>query len=466
MNIHIKACLAAIVFSLLFYSKSIGLNLFLISIIVVLLLTSLRKRNKTFWGFGLVYIFTALMVIADPTPFKICTHLMSFLVLIGKTISEKSSLYISWFVGLVNMVIASIFHLNGYLKNPMPDKKKLSPKIINSIKGVVLAIVLILFFSILYRNANPVFDNFVSLINIDFISIPWIFFTLIGYFIFLHILRPYTPEKLIKLDISQKNTLKAPKETFLFQNQLLLEGEHTLGSIVFMALNTLLIVFLITDIIYLFNTDVVTNASYSKSVHQGIYALLFSIICAIIIILYFFRSDLNFFKGNKRIKRLAYLWIILNMILVFFTWYKNYLYVEALGLTYKRIGVFVYLLLTITGLCTTYLKVAQIKSFIYLVRTNIATLFTFLLLSTTIPWDRAITSYNLLNIKNPDIQYLINLGDSNSVLLHKYTFTQNKYLKKDQVKYINQKYTDFIKEQTEKTWQEFTFYQLTNSLKK
>ena len=106
MNIHIKAILAAIAFSFLFYSKSIGLNLFLISIVVVTLMTSVKKSSKNSWGYDSAYIFTALMVLIDPTTFKIFIHLMSFLVLIGKTISEKNSLYISWFMGLVNMVIA------------------------------------------------------------------------------------------------------------------------------------------------------------------------------------------------------------------------------------------------------------------------------------------------------------------------------------------------------------------------
>ena len=353
-------------------------------------------------------------------------------------------------------------HLNNYIKNPVSEKKKLSPKIINSIKGIILAFVLILLFSILYRNANPVFDNLVSQIDLDFISIPWLFFTLIGYFLFLHILRPYRPEKLIALDLAQKNKLETPEEPFSVQNITQLEGEHTLGSIIFIALNLLLAFFLITDLIYLSTTDVVTNSSYSKSVHEGIYALLFSIICAIVIILYFFRGNLNFFGGNQPIKILTYVWILLNMILVLFTWYKNYLYVEALGLTYRRIGVFVYLLLTTSGLCTTYLKVAQAKSFVYMVRNNIVALFTFLLLSTTIPWDSAITSYNLHRIKNPDLHYLINLGDSNSVQLYTYIKNHYNYPNKGQVKHINKKYADFTKAQNDKTWQEYTLYQFIN----
>lgn len=462
MNIYIKSFLAALVFSFLFYSKQFGLNLVLISIFVSLLLIPSFK-GKSSWGYYLAYIFTALMVFMDPSGFKIFIHFMTFVILIGKQISLKNSLYISWFTGLVNMVIASIFHLNIYLKNPNGEKRKLSPKTINYIKGISLAFVLILIFSILYQHANPVFENLVAQINLDFISVPWVFFTLSGYFIFLHILRPYYPKNLLELDLAQKNSLTKPEAPFTTENLISLASEKTLGSIIFIALNALLAIFLITDIIYLLDANVLSNEAYSQSVHQGIYALLFSIICAILIILYFFRGNLNFFQENQTLKKLTYSWIILNTILVLFTCYKNYAYIQALGLTYKRIGVFVYLILTVIGLSTTYIKVAQIKSFVYLVRTNITAMFLFLLLSATIPWDRAITSYNLSFIKNPDISYLINLGESNSSQLHRFAYDYNGYTTTDQLNRITRKYDAFSKKQSDKKWQEYTIYQVINT---
>lgn len=188
---------------------------------------------------------------------------------------------------------------------------------------------------------------------------------------------------------------------------------------------------------------------------------MFSIVLAIILILYFFRGNLNFYKENQQLKTLTYVWISLNILLIIFTSYKNFTYVEALGLTYKRIGVFVYLLLTLTGLITAYIKVAEIKSFIYLVRTNIATVFAFLIISAAIPWDRTITHFNLSTLENPDIHYLIDLGDTNSIQLYKYA--KVKSVDYDMKISIQEKYKEYITQQSEKTWQEYTLAQLVQN---
>ena len=464
MNIHIKSSVSAIAFSLLFYSKSFGLNLFLISILVVVLVASIRKERTVSWAYALTYVATAIFVFSNPSGFAIFAHFMAFMVFVGKSISHKSSVYFSWFLGITNMIIASISHLNQNDKSEeKKERQKSSPELINRLKGGLIALACLFLFGMLYKNANPVFGNLIAQINLDFISIPWLFFTLLGYVIFLHLLRPFNAEELIAFDLAQPNELATPTELVMIGDKKKLIGEHTLGSMVFLALNLLLIFYLSTDIVYLFQKNDITNSEYSQAVHQGVYALLFSIVCAIALILYFFRGNLNFFKGNERIKSLTYVWIGLNLLLVVITCYKNFTYVEALGLTYKRIGVFVYLLLTLTGLITAYIKVAQRKNFVYLVRTNIATVFVFLVISAAVPWDKAITSYNLNTLHNPDIYYLLSLGESNSKQLYSYAKANKNSLEGDIKKSIGEKFTAFLELQSEKTWQEYTLYQIVNN---
>jgi len=343
------------------------------------------------------------------------------------------------------------------------ELKDISPKLVNRLKGGLAALALLFIFGMLYRNANPVFGSLIEQIHLDFISVPRMLFTFFGYVIFLHLLRPFNAEELVEFDLAQANELEKPTEIVLIGEKKNLEGEHTLGSMVFLALNLLLLFFLSTDVIYLLEKTDITNSGMSQSVHQGVYALLFSIVCAIALILYFFRGNLNFFQGNKRIKSLTYLWIGLNVLLVAFTCYKNYTYVEALGLTYKRIGVFVYLLLTLTGLVTAYIKVAQMKNFIYLVRTNIATAFVFLLVSAAIPWDKTITWFNLETIEKPDINYLVSLGESNSEQLYTYVKAIKVKVESNTKKSIGEKYNAFLTAQSEKTWQEYTLYQIVKN---
>ncbi len=463
MNIHIKAIVSALVFSLLFYSKSFGLNLFLISILVVVLVSTLRNERSLSWSYTMAYIGTAIFVFLNPSDFTIFVHFMTFMVFVGKSISKKSSLYLTWFLGSSNMIIASIANYMEQKENKanQTEKKKLenSPKLYNRIKGALAAIALLFLFGMLYRNANPVFGNLIGQVNLDIISIPWLFFTLLGYIIFLHLLRPLNAQELITYDLAQNNELQKPTEIVLISEKKKLEGEHTLGSMIFIALNFLLLIFLITDIIYLLQHTEITNSGLSQSVHQGVYALMFSIVCAIALILYFFRGNLNYLKGNRRIKVLTYIWVGLNVLLVAFTTYKNYTYVETLGLTYKRIGVFIYLLLTLTGLLTAYIKVAQLKNFIYLVRTNIATVFAFLIVSAAIPWDKTVTWQNLNKIDQPDIDYLISLGDRNSEQLYNYAKNNKSKVNSETKKRIGEKYTDFLDQESQKTWQEYTLYQ-------
>ncbi|NHF58140.1 DUF4173 domain-containing protein [Flavobacteriaceae bacterium TP-CH-4] len=463
MNIHIKCLLSAIAFSLLFYSKSLGLNLFLISILVVVLVTTVSKARPPAWEFASAYIITSFFVFLNPTGFTIFVHFMAFLVFVGKSISKESSLYISWLLGVINMMVASLAHLTIHHGDAPKESKKLSPILWNRIKGGFAALLLLLVFGLLYKNANPVFGNLLERINLDFISFPWLFFTVLGYVVFLHLLRPYEALQLIEFDRSQGNVLEKPTELVLIGSKKELQSENTLGGMVFFALNLLLVFFLITDIIYLLQENVLTNSDYSKSVHQGVYALLFSILCAIGLILYFFRGNLNFYGGNRRIKALTFLWIGLNVVLVAFTAYKNYAYVEALGLTYKRIGVFVYLLLTLTGLLTAYIKVAKVRNFTFLVRTNIATVFGFLIISAAIPWNQTITHYNLGSIGNPDLEYLIHLGSNNSTALHRFLQEHPETIPPDSRKAIEEKYRSFVNEQYEKTWQEYSLDNLVNA---
>ncbi|MEO9893461.1 DUF4173 domain-containing protein [Aurantibacter sp.] len=469
MNIHVKSIVSAFAFSLLFYSKSLGLNLLLISIVIVTLVKTINNIRPTPWRYAIGYIASAVFVFINPSVLSIFVHFMVLLLFIGKSISHKTSVYISWLIGCITLFISSAANYIQLKENRTesenPKEKDISPQLINRIKGGLVAILLLFTFGLLYRNANPVFENLIEQINLDFISIPWLFFTFLGYVLFLHILRPFDSKELIAFDLSQSNFLEKPTELVLIGEKQKLESESTLGSIIFFSLNLLLVFFLVTDVIYLLQNTKITNSEYSQSVHQGVYALMFSIVCAIALILYFFRGNLNFYKKNQRIKSLTYLWIVLNITLVVFTWYKNHLYIEALGLTYKRIGVFIYLLLTLTGLITAYLKIVKIRSFTFLLRTNIATIFTMLFISAAIPWDKTITWFNLSAIEKPDIFYLTDLGANNSEQLFNYANDYPHRINSELKEIVQKKHADFLEDQAEKTWQEYTIYQIVNTNK-
>ncbi len=463
MNIYIKSIFGALAFSLLFYSKSFGLNILLISIIVTIVVSTMKKGQRFQWDYTIAYLFTALMVFIDPNGFNILVYFIALCMLIGKSVAAKSSPYVSVFTGLINLVVAALVNFVDNRNKTTKEKKDISPEVMNYLKGSLLAILLLIIFTLLYRNANPVFDGLISDIDFSFISIPWLFFTLIGYILFLNVLKPFYPDELIALDVKQDNDLQQPEMPFSSTVLATLKSEHTVGSIVFAALNLLLLFFLITDFIYLLDPGVVSSEAYSNAIHQGIYALVLSILVAISIILFFFRGNLNFYSNNKKLKMLTYSWIVLNLILVIFTCFKNWVHVDTYGLTYRRIGVFVYLLCTVIGLITAYFKVARTKSLVYLLRTNFAVWFTFLILSAGVPWDKAITRYNLSHIEYPDTLYLTQLGDSNLHLLYRYSKTKDNKLKPKETTIVKRRLKKLIQESKEKTWQEYTLYQFAKN---
>ena len=303
----------------------------------------------------------------------------------------------------------------------------------------------------MYRNGNPVFDNLISKIDFSFINLQWVLVTVLGYYLFSNISRPIAIEPLTSTDLSTDNGLLRTDNP----SEKKLEGEKQLGVVLMSALNLLITLFLITDITYILQTDIINASEFSNAVHSGINALIASIIFAIVIILYFFRGDLNFYKKNKNLKWLTYTWIILNSALVIVISIKNYQYITSFGLTYKRIGVNVYLLLTLIGLFTTLIKVLNIKNLWYLLRVNTQIAFAILILSSTFNWDNTITSYNLNHAERTDTNYLILLSDNNTLLLK--ASINSPLFSEIQQEGINRKYNDYITRLEDHSWQEYVY---------
>ncbi len=464
MKIYLQSLIAAIIFSILFYGQQLGLNILIIAILITVFLAFEKARRSFPLSYHFAHLFTAFMVFMEPSVLNIFIYFITFLILVGKSIAPKTAIYVSGLLGILNMLTASFSQWvdPNYVKEK--PSKKYNAKFLLYGKGILISSLFVLLFVLLYNNANPIFQDLITRIDLSFIRIPWLLFTLLGFFIFKHILKPYAIKELINADLAIGNKLSVPKlpfNTFLLKK---LSNEHTVGTMIFMTLNLVLIFFLITDFLYLLDPNITGNASYSKSVHNGIYALLFSIICAISLVLYFFRGNLNFFKENKNLRRLTYLWIGLNILLIIFTYYKNFVYVNALGLTYKRIGVFIYLMLTFIGLITTYWKVTQIRNIWYLWRTNALALFSLLVLCSAVPWDRFITHYNLNYIPSADLSYLIDLGDSNSTQLYQYLQQNPKFLSHQQQQDIRIKHNRYLKKADTLLWQEYTYAKLKASL--
>ena len=272
-----------------------------------------------------------------------------------------------------------------------------------------------------------------------------------GYYLFSNIHSPIEVEPATELDLKTDNNLLRT-EGFSIP---VLKNENQLGIILIGLLNALIFLYLITDVAFLMSPQDLRASIYSAQVHSGINALIASIVIAIIILLYVFRGNLNFYSENKILKRLSFLWIILNVVLVLSIVLKNGQYIYYFGLTYKRIGVMVYLVLASIGLFTTLLKINNIKNIWYLLRMNTQSAFVILILSSTVNWDNLITNYNFNYAQSMDFKYLLELSNNNTLLLKEQT--KKSALDKKSIDLIDKKYNKYVYELRTNSWQEMQY---------
>lgn len=458
MNKKRISLITALLFSLLFFKQHFGLNLLVFSIITtVLLMVTYPKRFKELKVllFALSYLLSATVVFIYHTQLALITNLFSFFVLLGAVIQSKTSIYVQLLNGFYT-TIASFFTIT--FQQFQEESSAVKRKQINYLywlKMIGIPLIAVTVFVVLYRNANPYFNEVIQKIDLSFIDMQWILFTTLGYFLMFNILNPVMIESLTTADLETPNALtKNDKNNPSIES---LYQENQLGVVLFIVLNGLLVFFLVTDVLYLSSISEAKAPDLSKAVHEGIYALITSIVFAISIILYFFRGDLNFFDKNKHLRFVTYAWIGLNVILAVITSYKNYLYVAQFGLTYKRIGVFIYLSLALVGLLTTFIKVHNIYNFWYILRKNIQVAYLLLVVSTVINWDSLITYYNIEEAKTTDLDYLINLSDNNTIALKNYIEAHStKGIYTDKIR-IEEKYQHYIERLKANSWQELVY---------
>ncbi len=397
----------------LFYAQSFGFNSLVFAILAVLLSffeqpTLIRQPH---WRIAsMAYIMAGLATAWHASDWAISSYFVAFWVLVGMKFDARSNVL----VGLLNGILASnIFGFVGKINLFIRDISTALAKYLSFLPRTKAATFLLpalitIVFYFLYSFANPDFRIQLSwpelYLNYALIfSIAWAAILLAPLF-FESGLKTITQSEIeISSDLKRSKTNKSK----LRIPTLGLLNENKQAVLMFAMLNILICLFLIFNCWQLFQPS---TKGFSQQVHESFYTLIISIILAIVLILYFFRGNQNFYHANHTLIKLAHLWIILNAVLALFTLYKNTIYVEAFGLTYKRIGVYIGLILTIIGLFITFIKVVRVKTNWYLIRQNAWIVYCFFIGYGLIDWDRVIVSFNLHHAKYTDYEYIYSLG--------------------------------------------------------
>ena len=191
-----------------------------------------------------------------------------------------------------------------------------------------------------------------------------------------------------------------------------LRKEWLAAVVSFGLLNALLLVVNVVDINWIWlGFDRSSVADLTQFVHEGTYVLIFSILLAAGIMLWFFRRNLNFYQPGLPLLRWgATAWVLQNVVLAISVGLRNYYYIVYTGLAYKRIGVYGFLLLTLFGLGTVLLKIWQRRSAFHLVRLNSWATYAVLLALAAGNWEIWIAEYNLqAGFSRVDIGFLLRM---------------------------------------------------------
>lgn len=399
---------------LLFYSENWGLNALIacgISIPVISFTAETSIRSIKWWGATAIWILTAIGVFVNGT--MICTN--SYMLAFFFFAAVSNNLKLSLPLGLVQSVnailqgVMNLFMSLGNLMNKSGNKKN---KWVINILIVTIPLCIVLLFLKLYQAADESFYELTKFLNLDWISwnflLIYLFLTLFLYG-FFHF-NTHKDVDQLEEDLSNEiPTTYADK----IQDFFGIHNEAKVAISILIALNALLLLYNALDIRFVFVdiNDPTRLSSLSDIVHQGVYALIASIVMVILIVTYLLRGQLNF-RDNKYIKPLILFWLFQNLLMILTTSMKNYEYIEFWGLTYKRIGVFVYLFLAFVGLVLTVIKVQRKKSIWYLFRTTTFVFAVCLTALLTFNWNRFIASYNLTHVQAEriDFYYLKDLG--------------------------------------------------------
>ena len=394
----------ALICTLLFYKQSWGLNVPAFALLIVsaqaLYKPELRHNRSWLWT-SFVTMVSALAYYF--TNNEGAATLFVFSILFSSGLQMKDSLLAFLpFHAFINFFIAPVALLKERISHTFTSEKKSI-----SLRLFIVPALIFTVFLIVYANANTMLWDQLSSI-FTHIDATFALCFILSFLIVLPIMRGRIVGWLSFLENTFEKAIGFVSEPKQSDDQEKVNRLMKEAMIVFCGLTVLLIYLISLDgyeLIY-----GATKASLSANLHASIYILIASMFMAIGVILYYFSLPVIFHSNFDRIKWAVNVWITLNVVLCIICLVKNNIYVNELGLTYKRIGVYTYLLTTVFALLITAYKTNASMNNWILIKANTWMVYAVLMIFTCIPWDIVITRYNMQYTRDPDVEYITSLS--------------------------------------------------------
>ncbi len=430
----------AVLYTFLFHKMELGLNVFLFDAVFMLCLLRIRpelSQQSSFTWSLIGLFFAAGCVVVVNSALSVFAHAISFLLILG--FSQKQELRFIWFGLLLGLFSFFQGPFRWFKQSVISFKgegnQELKPALRWLRQGLIPAMIIIPFL-VLYVSASEGLatgiDQILSIlenIKIDESLIVNCMLFFWGALLVVSALFPRTRVSLLaKFAATFTDKLRRERQgntPYMGTPKIMaLKDEYRKAILTFGALNFLLLLVNLIDFSQVwFPQEGLSAAVLSQFVHTGTYSLIASILLAMVVVLYFFRGNLNFFApAATLLKQLTFAWIAQNALLAISVGVRNWHYIHAYGLAYGRVLVAFFLLLILIGLYTLFRKVDDRLSLSYLFQNNGLAAWLCLLLFAAINWDVVITRYNIRTQANTtvDWSYLIDdLSDANAFLLAK-----------------------------------------------
>ena len=395
MKTHQLILLTTFLFVTLFYGENLGLNLGILGIAYALLLlfkTPEENRTRTFLILFATSIFSSVAFAWYGDFISFCAILTSVLLLALK--SKNKDLKSLFMLPLFFFNGISFFHRFFKFESWFP-KRNTSGSLQKIISIFVIPTFFIIIFFVIYTSGSEHFANLFSNFEFKFNFWELFFLSIFGFFIGFTIWNFKVYDYFFTWNQQLKNEFleddKIEKPTYSFMD---VDAERTSGVVSLFALNILLLIFVFTFNYEQFLEIPKTIDQLSVETHERVNAVILSIIMAIAVILFYFKGNFNFDKKSQSLKILSKIWMVLNAILVLSAMAKNVEYNVVLGFTYKTLGVYAFLILSLIGLTITFIKIQNQKTNAFLFNQMIWYFYGTILVCSFINWGGIITANN------------------------------------------------------------------------
>lgn len=434
--------------SILFYNKTLGINVILFMVpLLIFILSILEDNNKINNKYGIFFIIPIILLsctyfIYNNQFFKVLNTIVIFMLYIfmyiyivkptykiNEVLNDVIAFLYKPFSCIGNLYRILNFKISSLLKIKDDNKKKIK-SIIIVIPIVIIVLMLLgsadMIFNNIFINCSKIFKN-IDIINIfGRIIIIIILFTYIGVFI-NYLIFDYKDKKYIN-----NNKFKIENYTI----KLLLT-----------ILNIVYIIFDFIQIRSLIFHQISESINYSQYAREGFFQLMFISILNLIIILISKHSN---DKDNKYNKSMSILMIILTLIIIVSSFLRMNMYENAYGYTLLRLLVYITLITEVILLVPTTIYIINSKTKI--LKYYIIIIISVYTIINLVPIDYLIAYRNInryYDTNKIDLNYLKNnYTDNIPLLIELYNKTDDKILKKEinyyLIKIYNNKSCDLL----------------------